>query len=183
MHKHLVIAQDIFIDHATQVSSLLGLSDGMARILALLYMSPEPVSIPSICERLALTKGTVSLHLRMLEERRIIVRAWSRKQGKQKFYEINPGLWSDILDDFRTKAQRRIEITERALAKSLESIRKGEREYRGEDRIVSKLFFERLERLREINQLSRSLLDRFLVSRSASKKGAAVLERIRFSEE
>lgn len=183
MNKHFVTAQDVFIEHATQVSRLLGLSDGMARILALLYMSPEPASIPSICERLALTKGTVSLYLRMLEERRIIVRAWSRKQGKQKFYEINPGLWGDILDDIRTKAQRRIEITERAVARSLESIRKGEREYRGEDRIVSKLFFERLERIREINQLSRALLDRFLVSRSAPKKDAVALERIQFSEE
>ena len=71
MNKHFQAAQDLCIEHASQLSSLFGLSDGMARILGMLYMSPEPVSIPAICEKLSLTKGTVSLYLRMLEERKV----------------------------------------------------------------------------------------------------------------
>ncbi len=82
MNENFQKAQDICIEHAAQISDLFGLSDGMARILALLYLSPEPVSIPVICEKLSLTKGTVSLYLRLLEERKIIARAWSKKEGE-----------------------------------------------------------------------------------------------------
>jgi DNA-binding transcriptional regulator GbsR (MarR family) len=183
MNRHFLLAQDICIEHASQISSLFGLSDGMSRIVALLYMSPEPISIPGICEKLSLTKGTVSLYLRMLEERKIIARAWTKRQGKQKFYEMNPSLWIDFLDDLRKKAIRKFEITENAIERSLLEIRKGEKEYKGEDRVISKLLLERLERARAMNAISRHILDRFLSQDAMSKNDPALLKKIHFSEE
>jgi DNA-binding transcriptional regulator GbsR (MarR family) len=183
MNKHFLLAQDICIEHASQISSLFGLSDGMARIVALLYMSPDPVSIPTICEKLSLTKGTVSLYLRMLAERKIIVRAWSKRQGKQKFHEINPALWSDFMEDLRNKASKKFEITEEAIDKSLQALRKGEKEYKGEDRIVSKLLSERLDRVRELNTLSRAMMDRSLISNAGKKNESILLKKIHVSND
>lgn len=183
MNENFLAAQDICIEHAAQVSGLLGLSDGMARILALLYMSPEPISIPVICEKLSLTKGTVSLYLRLLQERKIIARAWSKRQGRQKFYEMNPRLWADFLEDVRTKARRRFEITQDAIERSLQTIRKGEREYCGEDRLASRLLIERLERIREMNNISRSVLDLFLAGRTGSQDDVSGLNKIELSDE
>ncbi len=183
MNENFLKAQDICIEHAAQISDLLGLSDGMARILALLYMSPEAVSIPAICEKLALTKGTVSLYLRMLEERKIIIRAWSKRQGRQKFYEINPRLWTDFLEDFRRRARRRLEITEDAVERCQQAIQKGEREYGGEDRLVHKLLTERLERIREMNNISRTMLDHFLANKTGSQDDVPRLKKIEFSDE
>ncbi len=183
MNENFVKAQDICIEHAAQISGLLGLSDGMARILALLYMSPEPLSIPVICDKLILTKGTVSLYLRLLEERKIISRVWSKRQGRQKFYEINPRLWTDFVEDLRNRARRRLEITEDAVERSLQAIRKGEKAYDGEDRLVSKLLTERLERIREMNNLSRTMLDHFLTNKAGSQDGASRLKKIEFSDE
>jgi DNA-binding transcriptional regulator GbsR (MarR family) len=183
MNKNFLTAQDICIEHAAQICSLLGLSDGMARILALLYMSPEPASIPVICEKLILTKGTVSLYLRMLEERKIITRAWSKRKGRQKFYEINPRLWTDFLEDFRARARRRLEITEDAVERSLQTIRKGEEEYCGEDRLASRLLIERLERIREMNNISRAMLNHFLMNKTGSQDDVSPLKKIELSDE
>jgi DNA-binding transcriptional regulator GbsR (MarR family) len=147
-------------------------------------MSPEPISIPTICEKLSLTKGTVSLYLRMLEERKIIVRAWNKRKGKQKFYEINPGLWNDFLEDLRKKSIKKFEITEEAIEKSLQAIKKGEREYKGPDRIISKLLHERLERVREVNNISRAILDRSFVNPGELKcNSSSSLNKILLSEE
>jgi DNA-binding transcriptional regulator GbsR (MarR family) len=183
MNKHFLLAQDICIEHAAQISGVLGLSDGMARILALLYMSPEPVSIPAICEKLSLTKGTVSLYLRMLEERKILSRAWSKRKGRQKFYEMNPRLWSDFLQDLRTRARKRFEITEDAIERSLQAIQKGAKDYKKEDRLVFKLLSERLERIREVNEVLRTILDRSLLAEAGSGNQSAPLEKIVFSDE
>jgi DNA-binding transcriptional regulator GbsR (MarR family) len=183
MNKHFQTAQDICIEHAAQISSLFGLSDGMARILGLLYLSPEPVSIPAICERLSLTKGTVSLYLRMLEERKIITRSWTKRQGKQKFYEINTHLWSDFLEEFQKKARRKFQITEEAIEKSLQALKKGEKDYKGEDRIAVRLLQERLAKIRQINNLSRILLERSLLNPQGSGKETDPLTRISLSGE
>lgn len=176
-------AQDIFIEHAARISNIFGLSDGMARIAAFLYMSTDPVSIPVICERLSLTKGTVSLYLRMLEERKVISRTWSKRQGKQKFYELNPHLWSDVLEDMRTRARKRIAITEEAIEKSLQSIQKGKRSYKGEERLASKLLMERIERIKDMNRISQTLLDRVQLNRAGTAVDPAPLQKIKFLDE
>lgn len=183
MNKNFLLAQDICIKHAVQISDLFGLSDGMTRIIVFLYMSPEAVSIPAICEKLSLTKGTVSLYLRMLEQRKIITRDRSKRQGKQKFYEINPRLWHDILEDLRVKVEKRFEITEEAIEKSMQIIQKDEAGYNGEERLIEKLLIERLERISEINNISRTILDRFLVSKSQSKNENASLKKINLAKE
>lgn len=183
MNKHFQAAQDIWIEHASQISSLFGLSDGMARILGLLYMSSEPVSIPDICGKLSLTKGTVSLYLRMLEEKRIIARSWAKRQGKQKFYELNPNLWSDFLEELQKKARKKYEITEAAIEKSLQAIRKGEKDGKGEDRITAKLLSDRLSRIREINEFSRRIFDRSLLPPAGLRTAPELLQKIHFVEE
>jgi DNA-binding transcriptional regulator GbsR (MarR family) len=183
MNENFQKAQDICIEHAARISDLFGLSDGMARILALLYLSPEPVSIPVICEKLSLTKGTVSLYLRLLEERKIIARAWSRRKGKQKFYEMSPRLWVDFLEDMRKRARRRLEMTEEAIDKSLEAIRQGEKEYEGEDRVASRLLMERLERVREMNNISRIMLNNFLGGKTGPQDEGPRLSKIELSDE
>ena len=183
MNENFQKAQDICIEHAARISDLCGLSDGMARILAMLYMSPEPISIPVICEKLSLTKGTVSLYLRLLEERKIIARAWSKRQGKQKFYEMNPRLWVDFLEDMRARARRRLEMTEEAVEKCLEAIQGGEEEYEGEDRVASRLLMERLERVREMNNISRVMLDRFFLEKPTPDGQAPILSKIELSDE
>lgn len=183
MNENFLRAQDICIEHAARISDLFGLSDGMARILAMLYMSPEPVSIPAICERLSLTKGTVSLYLRLLEERQIIARAWSKRQGKQKFYEMNPRLWVDFLEDMRNRARRRLEMTEEAVERSLEAIERGGNEYEGEDRVASRLLMERLERIREMNNISRIMLNRFFGGKPGPRGEPPALSKIELSDE
>ena len=124
----------------------------------------------------------MSLYLRLLEERRIIVRARSKRQGKQKFYEINPRLWSDFLEDLRERAQRRLEITEDAIERSRQAIDKGEKGYSGEDRLIHKLLTERLERIREMNNVSRNILDHFLMNREGSREDISRLKKIEFSD-
>jgi DNA-binding transcriptional regulator GbsR (MarR family) len=180
MNDHFRKAQDVFIEHAAQISSLFGFSDGTARMVALIYMSPEPVSIPTICEKLSLTKGTVSLYLRLLEERKIVTRTWSKRQGKQKFYEINPRLWTDFLDDLRSRTQKRLDIANDAVERSLQAINDGE--YDGEDRIACRLLVERVERIREVNELSRTLLNRALFNKAAQGNGVSPLQKIELSE-
>jgi len=94
----------------------------MARIVGFLYMSTEPISIPIICERLLLTKDRQPLSAHA-GERKIITRT-CREAGQAEFYEMNPRLWSDFLDDMRARAQKRIEITEDAIERSVQKIQK-----------------------------------------------------------
>ena len=161
MHENFIEAQEIFIEYGARIGEVMGLSEGMAKIVAFMYINPQPASIGEICRRLDLTKGTVSVYLRMLEERKIIVRSWVKKKGRQKFYEINPRLWSDLIKDLKTRTRKRMELMENAIDNSVEIIQRDQEEYEGEDRLISKLLVERLEKIREINRLTTKVFEIF----------------------
>jgi len=161
MNRNIAEAQQIMIEYATQISDVMGVSDGVARMVALLYMSPSAISIPVICERLSLTKGTVSLYLRLLEERGVILRARTPQGSRQKFYEINPHLWRDLAEDMSRRHRRRLEITEEAVAKSLTALQETDETESGGDLMAEKLLVERLEKFRMISVLSGRMVERF----------------------
>lgn len=161
MHENFVEAQEIFIEYGSRIGEVMGLSEGMAGIVAFMYINPQPASIREICERLDLTKGTVSVYLRMLEERKIIVRSWVKKKGRRKYYEINPKLWSDLMKDLKARTRKRMELMETAIDGSMEMIQKDQDEYEGEDRLISRLLMERLEKIREINRLTTRVFEIF----------------------
>ncbi|MFP4496640.1 MAG: GbsR/MarR family transcriptional regulator [Vulcanimicrobiota bacterium] len=155
--------QQVFIEYGSQISEILGLSEAMARMVAFLYMSPSPVSIPAICKRLELTKGTVSLYLRLLEERRIIVQSWKIKKGRQKFYEINPDLWEDLARDFKKRAEKRFELTEEALEKGREILQNSH--FVEEDMETRKTLLQRIEKIGKINEFSRTIMNNMVTQK------------------
>lgn len=160
MEKGIEEAQNIMVEYAAQISDVIGVSDGVARMLALFYMSPVPVSIPVICERLSLTKGTVSLYLRLLEERGIIIRSHVKQASRQKFYEINPHLWRDLAEDMKKRHQKKFGIIEEAISKSVEALSVDEPSTL-ESQLARKLLLERLERFRMISQMTGKMISHF----------------------
>lgn len=169
MHENFIKAQDVFMEYSLRISHIFGLSEGMAQIVGFLYLSVEPVPMPQICKRLSLTKGTVSLYLRLLEDKKIISRCWYKKRGREKFYEINPHLWSDLKDLFLSNAIKRIEIGRGAVKECKDIIDNDAETYSKEDIVVYKLFQERIEKLKEINDLSEHFINRFLSNNDKSE--------------
>lgn len=161
MQKGIVEAQNIMIEYAAQISHVMGVSDGVARIVALLYMSPSSLSIPVICERLSLTKGTVSIYLRLLEERGAILLSRTPQGSRQKFYEINPHLWRDLARDMKRRHRKRLEITGEAVEKSLNALKEHDETCSAEDRLAEKLLTERIERFRMISLMTGRLIEQF----------------------
>ncbi len=161
MHENFEKAQQVFVSYGARISEVLGLSEGMAEIAALMYISPEPLSIPDICEKLNLTKGTVSVYLRLLEERKIIVRSWTKKKGRQKFFEINPSLWQDVVEDMRRRMKHRTELTDNAVDETLEIIMEDRKNYDEKDFLIAGILTERLRKIKHINRLTSNFFHHF----------------------
>ena len=118
MKKPIEQAQDRFIDLGSRLCELFAISEGTGRILGYLYLSPEPVSLNSICAKLNLSKGTVSVYLRLLEDRMLIKHAWVQGGGREKYYEINPRLWEDLKETMIRKVRLRVELLEKTLSET-----------------------------------------------------------------
>ena len=136
-------AQDKFVDGISRVSELMGFSDAMGRIYGLLYMSALPLSLDDICERLGLTKGTVSLYLKQLEERDIIRRVKVRNSRK-KFYELRPDFDKVIHGIFRERLKKKMEIIQSTLDETIELVEEIFPELDANERNRADLIYHRL---------------------------------------
>ena len=139
-----------FIEGMAGVSSVMNFSDAMGRIYGVLFFSPGPMSMDEICEKLSLTKGTVSVYLRELENRNIVKRTWSKK-GRKKYYEAE-------YDPKKLVENRLKHVGKRNIAGFLKTVEECQtmiKEYQdgkeGEERITAQLLYERLEKIKILN--------------------------------
>lgn len=106
-----------FIHEVGELAAGLGLSRSVGQIYALLYMSPEPVSLTGIAEACRMSKGNASTYVRELERwdasRRVCVPG-----ERQDFYEANRDIQSIVMNRLQQGMGRRLDVLDQAVAEA-----------------------------------------------------------------
>ncbi|MBX7149444.1 hypothetical protein K1X76_10230 [bacterium] len=107
--QKLIDAKRSFIDGAGSISvSLLGLLNRVCgQIFALLYLSPEPLSLDDIVSELGVSKGNVSINIRLLEDYKLVKKIWV-KGTRKDFYQAVDEIPISIIKEFVDKIRRNI---------------------------------------------------------------------------
>ena len=135
-----------FIHEVGELATGLGLSRSVGQIYALLYMSPEPVSLTGIAEACRMSKGNASTYVRVLERwdaaRKVCVPG-----ERQDFYEANRDVKSIAMERLQQGMGRRLDTADRMIDRAREEIQESGPE--------NEEFY--LDRLQEIERLAGSL--------------------------
>lgn len=111
-------AQDRFIASWGRMGSAWGISRTMAEVHALLYVTGEPMCTDDIMERLAISRGNVSMSVRALLDWGVIQRVHKRGDRKDYFHAEQ-----DVWTMLRAIARERIKREVDPLLQSLDEIR------------------------------------------------------------
>src|SRR5205809_793315 len=90
--RRLQDVEDRFVDLWDTMSSLWGISPTMARIHGLLYITGAALSMDDIMERLAISRGNVSMNLSKLAEWGLVRRVHKRGD-RRDYYESLSDVW------------------------------------------------------------------------------------------
>ena len=82
-----VEAKEKFINTWGALGTLWGINKAMAQIHALLWISPEPLSVEEIMEELKISRGNTSMNLRQLMDWGIVFK--ENKAGERKEYFVS----------------------------------------------------------------------------------------------
>src|SRR6476646_321103 len=100
--RRLEQIEDRFVDQWDTMSSLWGISPTMARIHGLLYITGAALSMDDIMDRLAISRGNVSMNLSKLVEWALVRRVHKRGDRKDYYESL-----SDVWEMFALVAQQR----------------------------------------------------------------------------
>ncbi len=84
-----------FIEGLSHISRFWGFPKGMGAIFAVLYLSPNPLSLSEIVEQTGLTKGAVSTEVRALARLGLVHRS-SKLADRKDYYEAETDFYKSI---------------------------------------------------------------------------------------
>jgi DNA-binding transcriptional regulator GbsR (MarR family) len=90
----------------------LGYSSLMGKIVALLIISPEPLSLDEIAERLEMSKGPISQIARRLKDHHLIERVWIPGERKD-FYKATDDIFGQAFRNYAISMKRNYQIADR----------------------------------------------------------------------
>lgn len=89
----------------------LGYSSLMGKIVALLLISEEPLSLDEISAKLEMSKGPISQITRRLKEHRLIERAWV-PGDRRDFYRAAPDMFGAAFQNYRSSMFMNLKMAE-----------------------------------------------------------------------
>ncbi len=121
MEKTLFRAREDLIQEIGRLSSFAGFNKAMGQIYALLYLSPEPVSLTDIARQLEISKGNASLNIQTME-RWGLIRPVSKKGDRRDYYQAETDFWKIVRDIINERDKKEIDHTINAITAILDSI-------------------------------------------------------------
>jgi DNA-binding transcriptional regulator GbsR (MarR family) len=138
---------------AGMLASRLSLNPTVGQIYGLLYMSPEPVSLNEMVEKLGISKGSASINVRTLESWGAVRKVWVDNSRKD-YYEANPDILNIIFNRINDGVNKRLSEAHQKF-KIIEKISMSKENVLGND----EFYKERLNNIKEIYSQITTLLD------------------------
>lgn len=163
MNEKLVGVNDSTVAGLGRLARFFGFGEVMGRLYGTLLLSPTPLSLDDLTDRLQISKGSVSMNMRALERWGMAKEVWMRGERK-KFYEAEPELWQVIRNVLNGRERREVQLALQVLGESVEKLRSTEGEMGEEDRELAAFYLERIDDLQAFFRFAQMALETFLGS-------------------
>jgi HTH-type transcriptional regulator, glycine betaine synthesis regulator len=140
------------IELSGRVAQVLGMPRSTGQIFGLLYLATKPLSLDDLCEKIELSKGSVSTGARHLMAWGAIKQVWV-PGARKDYYQVEPNLVQVIRNSLLNFVKPRVEASGKKLASMTESL---EAEWAGGQ--LSKEEYKLIsERLKDLSRLQQKL--------------------------
>jgi len=113
-----------FTEGLSQISKFWGFPKGMGAIFAVLYLSPEALSLDELVEQTGLTKGAISTNVRALA-RMGLVRPSTKLGDRKDYYEAETDFYKSIRAILKERQNSEFDTAVQSVRETLEKLETG----------------------------------------------------------
>lgn len=163
MDENILAVHDSTVAGLGRLARFFGFNEVMGRLYGTLLMSPEPLSLDDLGERLEISKGSVSMNMRAIERWGMAKEVWMRGDRK-KYYEAESDMWKVIRNVLGGREMREVQLALQVLGSSVDKLRAAEAELSPEERALAYYYMERVADLRDFFEFAEMMLQSVLTS-------------------
>ncbi len=146
-----------------RLADYFGYSKVIGQLYGALLLSPKPLSLDDLKDRLQISKPSVSMNMRTLETLGA-VRAVYMRGDRRKYYEADSDLWKVAQRILGSREVREVELALRVLDENTAQLRDAIPEMSVQSRKLAEFYLERIDALQDFFQFANLLLQMILFS-------------------
>lgn len=158
MHKSLIAVNDSTVAGLGRLARFFGFSDVMGRLYGTLLLSPTPLSLDDLADRLEISKGSVSMNMRALERWGMAKEIWVRGERK-KYYMAESDLWQVIRSVLGSREQREVQVALQVLSDSVGKLQAAEADLTPDEQEMARYYLDRVVDLQAFFKVAQLALD------------------------
>jgi DNA-binding transcriptional regulator GbsR (MarR family) len=144
-NKDLSAVHESMLDGLSQLADYFGFSKVMGQLYGVLLLHGEPLSLDELLERLEISKASVSMNMRTLEQLGMVRQVWLRGKGdRRKYYEAETDLLQIVTNIISRREMRDVDRALNVLQDSIAKLHGARDAMSPEDQETAALYIDRI---------------------------------------
>lgn len=150
---------DSMLDGLGQLADYFGFSKVMGQLYGTLLLSPKPLSLDDMTERLEISKASVSINMHTLEHLGMVRQVWVRGgNGRRKYFEAETDFWQIITNVLSGREMRDVERAISVMDEHTKQLRNTMGAMDEEQRQIAAVYIERMAKLQSLFRFAQTLI-------------------------
>lgn len=147
-----------------QLADYFGYNRVMGELYATLLLSPEPMSLDDLKDRVRKSKASISMNTRTLEYMGAVHEVWVREDNpsNRKYYEAETDFWKIVKNILGTRELKDVETALDILETNVENLRASQEGMNEDDRELAVLYTQRIDSLSQLFRFAKLILTSIL---------------------
>jgi HTH-type transcriptional regulator, glycine betaine synthesis regulator len=177
-HPTLEQAQTSVLDGLGQLASYFGFNRVMGQLYGALLLSPHPLSLDDLMDRLGISKAGVSTNMRTLEHMGIVREVWV-KDDRRKYYRAESDFWRILTNVLSSRELRDVNQALRVLENNTSHLQTALPDMSEQDQQLAEFYVARIEQLQDFFRLAQLLL-LSIIQQAQTEPDVSDIKRIDF---
>lgn len=161
--KDLDAVHESMLDGLSQLADYFGFSKVMGQLYGVLLLSGEPMSLDGLLERLDISKASVSMNMRTLEQLGMVRQVWLRgKSDRRKYYEAETDLLQIVTNIISRREMRDVDRALNVLQNNIETLHAAQDKLSQEDQETAALYIDRITRIQALFRFAQLVMTSIL---------------------
>lgn len=152
---------DSMLEGLGQLADYFGYNKVLGKMYGALLLSPRPMSLDDMVEHLEVSKASVSMNMRMLENLGIVREVWVRGD-RRKYYEAESDFWKILTNVLGSRELRDVNQALEVIESSISDLRKAVPGMSRDEKSLAGFYVERIDQMKDFFRFAKLILTSIL---------------------
>ncbi|CAG0974168.1 MAG: ArsR family transcriptional regulator [Anaerolinea sp.] len=148
---------DGMLEGLGQLADYFGYNRVMGKMYGALLLSPRPMSLDDMMDHLDVSKASVSMNMRMLENLGIVREVWVRGD-RRKYYEAESDFWKILTNVLGSREMRDVNQALEVIDSSINNLRGAVPTMSPEEQGLAEFYVERIDQMKDFFKFAKLIL-------------------------